>query len=417
MKNMNFLKKYKNIASGLSINAMESFDFVLYGYYSHLIAPLFFPDTDQKSVQLKALLVFAAMFLMKPLGGIIFGYIGDKYGRKTSLIWSVLVISIPTFLIGILPGYDILGIWAPFLLVLALSVQGVGAAAAYSGVAVFLNEHSKPNTKALFSGFLFSAAFLGAAFASLLGIFFVSHYPVWGWRLVFIFGSLLGIFILKLRNNLEETPQFIASCQQKKVASLPLLSILKKRKRNFLCCVGIAAGANIPFYVILIYINSILSTDLHLTSSVILGYNVSLLLFWALVLPFFGYLGDKIGEKNLMLISSFLLMLAPIPIMQWFLSEKTLSALMVGRLILSLIAIGIVAPCSSFLARLFPTNERQTGLGFGYFFGVALFGGTAPSLCLYCSEVFHTAMFPGFYLSLCGAMTIAALYLSKTIKE
>lgn len=413
---MNFFKKYKNIISGLSINAMESFDFVLYGYYSPLIAPLFFPDADYKSVQLKALLVFAAMFVMKPLGGIIFGYIGDKYGRKTSLILSVLVISIPTFVIGILPGYDTLGIWAPIFLVLSLSIQGLGAAAAYSGAAVFLNEHAKPHTKALFSGFLFSAAFFGAAFASLLGILFVSYYPTWGWRLVFILGAFLGLCILKLRNNLEETPQFTTTTK-KNVSTQPLREILRNRKRNFLCSVGIAAGANIPFYVILIYINSILSTDLQISNPTILTYNVMILVFWALLLPVFGYLGDKIGEKNLMIGSASLLVFTPIPLMHWFLSETTLLSLMIGRILLSLIAMGIVAPCASFLARLFLTKERQTGVGFSYFFGTALFGGTAPSLCLYCSETLGTNLFPAFYLSICGITTILAIYLAQPLKE
>lgn len=150
---MQFFRKYKNVLSALSINAIESFDFVLYGYYATLIAPIFFQDNDLKVTQLKALLVFAAMFLMNPLGGLIFGHIGDKYGRKKSLIISVLVISIPTFCIGVLPGYKQLGFLAPVLLVILLSIQGLGAAAANSGAAIFLNEHAKPNTKALLVGF------------------------------------------------------------------------------------------------------------------------------------------------------------------------------------------------------------------------------------------------------------------------
>jgi MHS family proline/betaine transporter-like MFS transporter len=328
------------------------------------------------------------------------------------------VISIPTLLIGALPGYEVLGVWAPFLLVLFLSIQGLGAAAAYSGAAVFLNEHSKPHTKALLSGFLFSAAFLGAAFASLLGIFFVSHYPEWGWRLVFILGALLGFYILKLRNNLEETPQFTALDKEKNTsARLPLREIFKKRKRNFLCSIGIAAGANLPFYVILIYINSILSTDLLIPNPIILTYNVGILLFWAFLLPFFGYLGDKIGEKKLIAGSAFLLTLAPLPIMYWFSSNKTIFSLMTGRILLSLIAMGIVAPCSAFLARLFPISERQTGVGLGYLLGVALFGGTAPSLCLYCSRIFNTDLFPAFYLSICGVITMLSVHLARPIKE
>ena len=383
---MNFFKKYKNILSGLSINAMETFDSVLYGYYSPFMAPLFFPDVDSKSRQLKVLLIFAALFVMKPLGGIIFGYIGDKYGRKTSLISSVLLISIPTLSIGILPGYTILGLWAPFLLVLLLSIQGMGAAAAFSGAAIFLNEHAKPHTKSLFSGFLFSAGFLGAALSSLLGIFFVSYYPTWGWRFVFILGAILGLCILKLRNNLEETPQFIASHKKKKLSSfrIPVREIFKKRKRNFLCGVGISAGANIPFYILLIYINSILSTDFLVHDHTMLTHNVVILLFWALVLPFFGHLGDKIGEKNLMVGSSFLLVFFSLPIMQWFLSEKTFFSLMVGRITLSFLAMGVVAPCSAFIARLFPIGERQTGAGSSYLIGTALFGGTAPFLSIGC---------------------------------
>jgi MHS family proline/betaine transporter-like MFS transporter len=415
---MSFLKKYKNVISGLSINAMESFDFVLYGYYATLIAPVFFPDKDPKSGQLKALLIFSAMFIMKPLGGLIFGHIGDKYGRKFSLILSVLVISIPTFFIGVLPGYATLGFLAPLLLVIALSFQGLGAAAAYSGAAIFLNEHAKPHTKSLFSGFLFSAAFLGAAFASLLGIFFVSYYPTWGWRIVFILGAFLGLCILKLRNNLEETPQFKVLSKKKNVSTkTPFKEILKKRKRNLLCTVGIAAGANLPFYVILIYINSTLSIDLSIPSTEILTYNVYILLFWAAILPFFGYLGDKIGEKKLMMYSASFLILFPVPIMSWFLAEKTLFSLMTSRVALSLISVGIVAPCSAFLARLFATNERQTGVGFGYFLGAAIFGGTAPSLCLYFSSNLEIALFPGFYLSLFGFITVVSLYFSKPIKE
>lgn len=397
---------------------MESFDFVLYGYYAPLMAPFFFPDQNAKSTQLKALLIFAAMFVMKPLGGLIFGYVGDKYGRKHSLILSVLVISIPTFLIGILPGYSVLGIWAPITLVFLLSLQGMGAAAAYSGAAVFLNEHAQPKMKALLSGLLFSSAFLGAAAASLIGIFFVSYYPDWGWRAVFIFGGLMGLYILKIRNYLEETPQFIAALKQKKNPTLiPLSQIIKNRKRNMLCSVGIAAGANLPFYVILIYINSILSTDLNVPSATLLTYNVATLLIWALLLPVFGYIGDKKGQKNIMIIASLLLVLIPIPLSSWFLGEKTLLSLMFSRLLLSLISMGIVAPCSAFLARLFPTEERQTGVGFCYLLGAAIFGGTAPSVCLYFSETLGTDLFPSIYLSICGVITLLSLYFAKPVEK
>ncbi len=411
---MQFFRKYKNVLSALSINAIESFDFVLYGYYATLIAPVFFSDQNPKAAQLKALLIFAAMFIIKPLGGLIFGHIGDKHGRKKSLITSVLVISIPTFFIGILPGYEQLGSLAPTLLVILLSIQGLGAAAANSGAAIFLNEHAKPNTKAFFSGLLFSAAFMGAAMASLLGIFFVSHYPDWGWRAVFVIGSILGLLILVLRNTIEETPLFQNSYKNKAIKTkIPFREILKKHKRNLMATMGIAAGANLPFYIILIYINTILSSDLHISSANILMYNVFILLFWSISLPFFGHLGDKVGERRLMLTASVLLIIVPIPLMKWFVSEKTVFSLMTGRVILSLVAMGVVAPCSAYLARLFPVHERQTGVGFGYFTGSAIFGGTAPSICLYCTQAFNIELFPAIYLAFGGAISLLSLWVSK----
>jgi MHS family proline/betaine transporter-like MFS transporter len=172
-----------------------------------------------------------------------------------------------------------------------------------------------------------------------------------------------------------------------------------------------------PFYVILIYINSILSADLFISNTKVLTYNVYILLFWAVFLPIAGYLGDKITEKKLMLYSSILLVIVPVPIMWWFLNEKNLYTLMISRIILSLVSIGIVGPCSAFLARLFPTNERQTGVGFGYFLGAALFGGTAPSLCLYFSTKLNSALFPGFYLSFFGFITVISIYFSRLPKE
>lgn len=231
-------------------------------------------------------------------------------------------------------------------------------------------------------------------------------------------GAILGLLILVLRNSIEETPLFKNSYKHTtKKDKIPFREILKKNKRNLLATMGIAAGANLPFYVILIYINTILSSDLHISNANILVYNVVILLFWSISLPFFGHLGDRIGEKRLMLIASTLLIIVPIPLMKWFLSEKTVFSLMIGRVGLSLVAMGVVAPCSAYLARLFPVHERQTGVGFGYFAGSAIFGGTAPSVCLYCTQAFNSDLFPAIYLAFAGAVSILSLWLSKPQKE
>jgi MHS family proline/betaine transporter-like MFS transporter len=414
---MDFIKKYRNVLAGLLINTVERHSAVLYGCYASIMAPVFFPTNDPKLNEMRALGVFALTFVMQPVAGFLLGRIGDHYGRKASMIIGVLLISIPTFLIGILPGYETLGVIAPLLLIIALILQSAGSVAAYNGTAVFLNEFASSRMKSLFSGLLVSSSFAGAAIASLCGA--VSSSPT-GWRMPFIVGSILGLCMLGLRKYLEETPVFQKSLKTQKnkhEKQKSFLEIIRTRKRNLLCTIGIAAGYSLPFYTISIYFNSFLTLDLGISHSSMLAYNMFVLIFWALALPFMGYLADKIETRRLMFFSALSLAVFSIPLFSWAMMAPTLTNLTILRIVLSIFSIAILAPATSYISQLFAVRERQTSLGTGDAIGSLLFGGTAPFICRFLVETMKDPLAPAYYLAFCGVLTAASIWFAKPVDE
>jgi MHS family proline/betaine transporter-like MFS transporter len=414
---MDFIKKYKNVLAGLLINIVERHSVVLYGYYASLMAPIFFPSDDPKLNEMRALGVFALTFVMQPLAGFVLGRIGDQYGRKASMIIGVLLIALPTILIGLLPGYETLGVIAPILLILALIMQSAGSVAAYNGTAVFLNEFAGSKMKSFFSGLLVSSSFAGAVIASFCGA--ISSSPT-GWRMPFITGGILGLCILGLRKHLEETPVFQKSLKtHKNNGEKPesFLKIAKKRKRNLLCTIGIAAGCNLPFFTISIFFNSFFTLDLGISHSSMLAYNMVVLIFWAVTLPFMGHVADKIGTRRLMLFSSLALAALSVPLFSWAMVAPNLTNITILRLILSIFSISILAPATSYVAQLFVVRERQTSLGTGDAIGTVLFGGTAPLICRFLIDQTGSTVAPAYYLSLCALICAFSIWYAKPLEE
>lgn len=411
---MTFIKKYKNILSGLLINTVEYYSVVLYGYYTSVMAPVFFPSDNPKLNEKMGLAVFALSFILQPWGAFLMGKMGDRYGRKMTLVLGVLLVALPTLLVGLLPGYEMLGILAPFILLIALIIQSVGSVGGYNGTAVFLNEFSESRTKAFLSGLLIASSFFGALVASLFGTFGTA---LGGWRSAFLMGGILGIATLGLRKHLEETPVFKKSLKEKGIESSSFLEILHTRKRNLVCALGIAAGYNLPFYLISVYFNSFLVSDLHISHSATLLYNTIVLCFWAVLLPLMGHVGDKIGTKRLMLISSVGLALLSVPLFMWGMADPTLLNLTLLRIILSLLGIGILAPASAYLITLFPVQERQRGVGTCAALGTTLFGGTAPFICSLLVEATGQPIAPGYYLAFCSLACAISIMASKPFSD
>lgn len=386
-------------------NALESYDVVLYGYFAALISPFFFPAHDPSVSVLVAMGAFAVSFIMRPLGGIIFGHFGDRVGRKRALLFSIVTISFPTILIGFLPSYHYIGIFAPVILLLALVTQGMCAGGAYSGAAIFINEHAKQGREGFASSLLSTSGFFGAVLVTGLGsLFTMSFMPAWAWRIPFFLGGIAGVSIYMLRHIAEETPAFNVEKQKRELERVPFIEAIKKRKLNMLCSMGIGGAAFIPFYLVSVYMNMFLTTKMHMPSSTVLLINMLTMLLWIIFLPIMGHLSDRIGQKRLMLSAALCTILVAYPVFYFFAQNASLKSLFIIQFVLSLIASAFVAPSSAFLPKLFGVRERYSGLAFSYFLGVALFGGTTPLIAASLVEWTGSIATPSHYLFFGGVL-------------
>jgi len=379
-------------------NALEYYDFTIFAVFSAQIGALFFPKQDEFSSILSSLAVFAVGFLMRPLGAILFGHIGDKSGRKKALTLSIACMAIPTFLIGIIPGYEVLGIWAPVLLVLLRLIQGLSIGGEGAGSAIFILEHNQNLKPGVLGGIITASNFIGAFLATLLG-FGISKFSAftYGWRYAFILGGLLGLVGFYLRIRTKETPVFNDLIQKEKIVKQPLLKALKINKREMILsgCLGGLAGAFA--YMILAYLNLLFSK--------ILGFSASLSLIYAAVgigsfiffLPLLGLWSDKVGHLRSIIQGCMLniILLAPLYMMISFDNQILL--------ILSVITIGalgawVCAPAYPVMLAIFPPEQRYSGIAFSFNMGIAIFGGTSPIISGYLTKITSLIYAPSFYL-------------------
>lgn len=410
------MKQYKMIFAAMIGNAFEYYDVMLYGFFAATLAPLFFPADNPTVSTLASLGAFAAGFVMRPLGGIVFGHIGDKYGRRSALSLSVILVTIPTLAIGVLPTYEVIGVAAPILLIGCRLLQGLCVGGEFSGAATFIMENAPTYQyrRGLLGGTLCAFGFLGGLLGTLIGFLCTtSVMPSWGWRIPFIMGSFIGIFGFYLRRRLAESPEYNRAKTQHKLERFPLLEIFKHRKRNLLCALGIGAGVLPVFYIAAVYMNVVLATNLGLTPSQIMAVNIGLNLYIIILLPIFGSLGDKIGLVKLMKASCIALILAAYPVFYYLDTHLSLSAVIFVQAVLLPIGIAFGAPHVALVTSLFPAQERHSGFGFGDALGYAIFGGTAPLISA--SLVAWTGMqtAPAFYLMFTGFMALNAVIWSR----
>ena len=309
----------KTIGIGMAGNLLEWYDFSLYGYFSPVIARLFFPNNDPFISLISTFAVFAAGFLMRPLGALMFGYWGDRLGRKKALLFSLLLISLPTIFIGFLPTYETAGFWAPVLLIVLRLLQGLSAGGEYTSSIIFLTEHARPNRK----GFAGSFALFGSGLGMLLGSFACAVVTAscspeslnsWGWRLPFLFGTITMVFGLILRKRAQETSEFQKMQQSGSLASNPLSEIAQKQKANIGVMMGFNLLSTIAGYLLYAYMPTYLYKVIGLPLSDALFLNVICLAWFNVVVPFAGLLSDYIGRKILFLWGSVAFVLLSYPL-------------------------------------------------------------------------------------------------------
>ena len=405
------MRKTKNIMAAVVGNALEIYDNTLYTFFALILGPLFFPHENPVVTLLASFGTLAAGFIGRPLGGIFFSHIGDRLGRKKALILSIFVVTIPTFIIGILPTYHDIGLLAPIVLVSCRFLQGVCVGGELGGAMTFVIEHANIQHKGFYSSFIAVSTYLGSFIATILGTLCLQPFmPSWGWRIPFLFGGVLGISGYFIRRYIQEPQEFVHLQEQGDIARYPLLDVIKHQKSNVLRAFGVAAGVLVPFFMVTSYCNGLLKTEFSFSSLEIMKLSVGLTFLWMSLSPVMGFLADRIGIPVLMKIVSFSLIMVSYPLFalldQPLLSSKTIIFIQV---VISILGVAFAAPCSAYLTSLFPTKQRYTGISVGYTLGSAMLGGTAPliSTALLTWTGDHKA--PAYYLTLCALIAFLSV--------
>jgi len=396
-------------------NMVEWFDFALYSSLAVIIGDVFFHNDDKATQLIAIYATFAAGFLMRPLGSLVFGPIGDRYGRRAALTLSIALMAIATFCIALIPSYEKIGVAAPVLLVAMRLLQGLSAGGEYGGSCIFIAEHS-PDSKRSFltswlefgniSGFLIGGAVV-SAFMFGLG---EETMKAWGWRIPFVIGGLLGLIALYLRLSLEETPVFQeikaheAKISQQKRS---LTSMLLDEWPRLLISMGLVAVFNVTYYVVLGYVPGYLTNELGYANDVSNFVSMVGTFGLLILIPFSGLLADRVGRRRLIILGCVLLILFSIPAFM-LLQTKSLALVYValgGLLISQLLFEGAMGAT---LVSLFPTAIRFSALALSYNVSVSLFGGTAPLINTWLIAKFSDPVIPAYYLIGAGVVGLIA---------
>lgn len=396
-------KTSKHTLSIVSGHLFEHYDITLYGFFAILLAPVFFPPSSAYSAQIASFGAFAAGFLMRPLGGLIFGYIGDRYGRKRALLLSISLAVLPTFFIGLLPTYAYIGLTAPILLVLFRLLQGISVGGEYSGALIYVFEHAQQRHPGLKAAALIGSGFAGAVLGTLIGTLCTSSFiPSWGWRIPFILGGIMGMVICWLRREIQETPEFKALSDLNRPSGHPLKQVFSLNKKEFFCSIVFGWANLVPLYLATVYMN-VWFVECGLTRSEILFNNTVVLFCSGLLMPLAGFLADRFGAYNMMKSSLLVLTLFSVPLYVYVASDPRWQKYFILQAFLVLCNSCIIAPLTTFLPTLFHSAHRYTGISVSYTLGQAL-GGLTPLFAVLLTSFIDKKWAPS--LLLCGSSII-----------
>ena len=383
-------------------NFVEWFDFAVYGFLATTIALLFFPSGDPSVALLKTFAVFAVAFAFRPLGGIFFGMLGDRIGRKRTLAMTILLMAAATTLIGLLPTCASIGVMAPVLLTLIRCAQGFSAGGEYAGACAYVMEHAPNDRRAWYGSFLpvstFSAFATAAVFAYVLEASLSAEVMAsWGWRLPFLIAAPMGLIGLYLRWQLEETPAFQAVSDEHAVAHSPLKETLTRQARPMLCLGAFVSLTALSFYMFTTYFATYLQVAGGLSRATAWLVALIALLFAAAICPLAGAFSDKVGRRKTIVTTCALLIVAVLPSFLMA-SSGSFAASVAGVMLLAVGAVLSGVVTAALLSEVFPTRTRYTASAITYNMAYTLFGGTAPLVATWLISTTGSNLAPAFYL-------------------
>ncbi|MCF6401899.1 MFS transporter [Chitinophaga filiformis] len=411
-------RRIKAIFTGSIGNLVEWYDWYAYAAFALYFAPVFFPKGNTTAQLLDTAAIFAVGFLMRPIGGWLFGSIADRKGRKASMTLSVLLMSLGSMMIALAPSYKSAGILSPIILLAARLLQGLSVGGEYGTSATYLSEISTPGKRGFYSSFQYVTLIGGQLTALgiqlLLQKVFLTPEQLheWGWRIPFVIGAGLSLFALVIRQHMQET----VSTEKENKKRGSVLILLKEHPKAVLTVVGLTMGGTLAFYTYTTYMQKFLVNTVHLTKERSTVLTFFLMLIYACLQPLFGMLSDKTGRKPLLLGFGVLGTLLTVPILsaishagtEWVAFFLILAAL--------IIVSGYTSINAVVKAEMFPAEVRALGVGLPYALTVALFGGTAEYIALYFKKADHESLYY-WYVTGCIFISLIVYTLVRDTKQ
>ena len=397
-------QRRKVVVAGVTGNVLEWYDFAVYGFFAPIIGRLFFPSDDPTVSLIASFGAFAAGFLMRPIGGIIFGFIGDKIGRKRALVLSVLLMAIPSGMIGILPDHATIGVSAAVLMVLMRMLQGMAVGGEYTSSIVYLAEHAPSKRRGFFTSWTLVGAVGGILLGSGVGALLSNLLPAeavsdWGWRIAFLSGIAVGVVGLLIRRHLPEMPK-----TESNDSANPIIDAFRTEWRAVTQVIGINIFNAVGFYLMFVYAVTWLIKEVKVPRSDALDINSLSLAVLLVLVPVFGALSDKVGRKSLLLFGSGGAVLLGYPLIM-LMHHVDFMMIMMGQIGFAILLAAYLSAIPATLTEMFPSRVRVSALSVGYNISLAIFGGTTPLVATWIIERSHDDLSIAWYLVFAAAIS------------
>ena len=412
----------RQIVAAVIGNALEWYDFVVYGFLTVIISRLFFPADNEYASLLMTMVTFGVGFFMRPVGGVLIGMYADRHGRKAALQLIILLMTISIAMIAFAPTYAAIGVAAPLIILLARLLQGMATGGEFASATSFLVECAPAGRRGFFGSLQMVGQSLAALAGAAMGMLITQglspeQIDSWGWRLPFVFGLLIGPVGLYIRRYLNETEAF-TSAKQQQIERVSLGRLCREHTRAVLACFGLVVAGTIMYYVVLIYMPTYAKTQLKIPLGDAFMAQVAGLLCLTAAIPFFGALSDRIGRKPVLMFALLCYFVLPYPLLAWLQTEPTLTRLTLMQIVLCTAVAISFGPVSTALAEQFPVHMRSTGLALAYNFAVMLFGGFAQLIVTWLIRETGTPLAPAFYVMF-GAVagSVGVLFMTDRYKD